>query len=226
MIFFPLSVVAHPEIIPFQSIYVHLRPGCEICRFRLISLKPTTNIRVGVYEPVYSGEGSERGANYDADGQLLVDIENPDSQFVNGKVGPSSTNDCELEVFGLKPDHLYTYQVATISGDPNGYARVVGHFRTNKREASLITDRLIIRKAGDPGGEGELYIRFGILDVLAQNKELSYVEWPRGGGTGDDDSTDLDYIVAHLFSGPSGLSHGGTGEHPYGTDIGAPQAKG
>ena len=273
MTFFPLSVVVHPEFIPFQSIYVQVRPGCETCRFRVISLKPTTNIHVDVYEPVYSGEGSGPGANMGADERLFRDIENPDSQFVNGEVGPLSTSDCELWVSGLKPGHLYTYQVATNPGDPNGYARVVGHFHTNKREASLITDRLIIRKAGDPG-EGELYIRFGILDALAQNKELSYVEWPRGGGSGsvedgrqfngsefqavqrdpagiqpdskssevkgvlsgnyarvviyarDDDSADLDYIAAHIFSGPSGLSQGGTGEHPYGTDIGAPAAKG
>lgn len=54
MPFFPVALIAHPEFMPFQSLYVQVRPGCEECRFRVIALKQT-QIIVSVFHKTYTG---------------------------------------------------------------------------------------------------------------------------------------------------------------------------
>jgi hypothetical protein len=244
MSFFPLSVVAHPEFIPFQSMYVQVKPGCEECTFRVICMKPT-EIEAAIFYPSNIVPDPASG--------LIEDITGYYSQMISDGRSDKNTTDCEIKVGMLTPHTAYRYSVRTYD-DTNGYARVVGTFVTAQREVSVGTDRLVIWKAGDPSGTGNLLIRLGLFDAIPKAKEVSYATRPADGGyvlvpdgtlidgsefseikasdlssyvhvvihAKDEDFSDPDNLAAQLiddwFGSGGGLHQGGEGKHGYGPD--------
>jgi hypothetical protein len=169
---------ADPNFVP-QMFWVEVIPGFEDCRFKISSSKNTIPlVEIFTAHPQNKPEQDLTPANL---------------MFSNSEVGglPPMGSSFEVGFNFLKQGTTHRYRISTYDTS-NGNAEAFGTFTTKNRKAIATLDKIVIWDSGDPGGTGEVFMRFGLFKkdrsewspTAGKSTEIGAVTW----GIGDLDT--------------------------------------
>jgi hypothetical protein len=96
----------------------------------------------------------------------------------------------EIRIDGLAQAQQYVYAIRAPSDDPEApSAPADGSFVTSSRMAQLFFDDIVVKRDGDPNGDGEMMFRCAVYDTATEQMIAGQFNTPR---TNIGDGTDID----------------------------------